>query len=212
MLGVAPNGHFPATFGIQGLPGHALAMRFKAIAGNFQTFQPVVCTSKIRHMNPLFPKFRGISAGIEFRRPLQKPKDINPSLVIINRPTHDRLNRKRTNLNLDGDWDAIHVCADVRADGSKRTLQRNIANMRLLQQRLVNLHLASAMLVRFALGEFAGDGVSMSKVVDAVPAAFQKNRITTNKARKRAVELEFRICGDGMTVGFAAGKEHGWIE
>lgn len=189
MLGVSSNGHSLAVLRIPRFLGNGFEMWFKAIADNFKSLNPIEHLSVVCGVNPLLPKTRRIAPTVEFGCPLQEPQDVDALAVIVDCTSHDGFYGKRTDLHFDSDRDTVYVCAYIWADGSKRTLQSNIAHMGLLQKSLIDFHFASAMFIRFALAEFAGNGVLVGKVVNAVAAAFQENRITTHEAKERAVGL-----------------------
>ena len=140
-------------------------MRVEMVAHHSHAFDPVIHAPEIGGVNPRFPLARRISRGVEFWRPLQKPEDENPAPMVVNRPAHDGLNREGTDLNLNGDRNAIDKRAHVRAIRSERTLKRRAPHVGHSLKRLENFHFAAAVFVAFVLREMARNGIGMREVI-----------------------------------------------
>ncbi len=111
--------------GIPGLFWHAFERWFKGVLHHFQIAEPVIHPSEIAGVNPLFPKVRRISRRIEPLRPRQEPQDVDSFSVIFNCARRDRFERKRTDLNFDGDRNAINICGDIWPDCPERTFKHH---------------------------------------------------------------------------------------
>lgn len=151
-------------------------------------------------MNPVFPLTRGVAVVVEVGRPLQKPEDVYSFLGIRNGSVHDGFDREGADLHLDGDWNAIDICAHVWTVLTKRALQSSAADAGLFQEGFINLNLAASVFIALALGIVAGDWILVGEVVDAIPAGFENHRVTTFEAVERAVGFRFQVSGHGLSV------------
>lgn len=162
-------------------------VRVKMVADDVQSFDPVIHTPEICGVDPLFPKTRGVPPGIEFRRPLQKPQDVNSFPGIFHRPLCDGFEGQRTDLNLNGNRHAVYVRAHVRAVGSERTFQRDVVDVWFFLECLENLHFAAPVCLALILRILARKGIDVGEMVHRASAGLQNDFIAAIRTFERAV-------------------------
>ena len=74
-------------------------------------------------MNPLFPQCRRVAPAVEFGSPLQKPQHVDAFPGVFDGAAGDCVQRKRTDLNLNGNRHAIDVAAFTLASKMAEELQ-----------------------------------------------------------------------------------------
>lgn len=129
--------------------------------------------------------------------------------MVVNRSAHDCFDGKRTDLDFDRDWNAIDVCAHVRAVRPEWTLQCRILHLGQFLKGLENLHLAAAVRVALVVGVEAGNRIDVCEVTNRSPAGFQDHFFMTIKADEWAVRLVRKVRLDGLIIDFPLGAKHG---
>ena len=107
--------------------------------------------------------------------------------MVVNRPAHDGFNREGTELNFNGDQNAIDHGAHIGPDAAKRSFQNDIADAGCLMQSLENFKFALPVRVAFTLKEFARNRIDVGKVVHPVSAGFENHFLAAIETDERPV-------------------------
>ena len=144
------------------------------IGDDGEAVEPIVYTAEVGAVEPPLPGLGAVAAGIEGRSPLGEPEDVDAFVGIFGSPAGDGLHGQGTDLDLDGNGDAAHVGAYVRAGRAKWALQGRPGHAWFPEQRLEDCGFAPAMGVGLAAERAQAHGL-VREVGDAAGAGAKKD-------------------------------------